>query len=251
MGFIIELLFRLVFEVPLLRTVALTIVPALLLLWYVRSKDRLEPEPPKLIWSLVGLGMLSILPALALELGGTYLLTQVADTDTMLFDVLNWFVVVGLSEEFCKYFMLRLRTRKEKEFNCLYDGLVYAVAVSAGFALAENITYVLHYGPSVAFIRAVVSIPAHICFSVFMGAWYGAARKYELKGDAAMTRRSRLMCVLIPALTHGLFDLIADSTDVGGGLIIFGVYVIAMFIIAWRLMKKLAESDEFLPSHGI
>ena len=49
MGFIIELLFRLVFEVPLLRTVALTIVPALLLLWYVRSKDRLEPEPPKLL----------------------------------------------------------------------------------------------------------------------------------------------------------------------------------------------------------
>lgn len=251
MGLLIELVFRLVFEIPLLRTIALTIVPALLLLRYVRSKDRLEPEPPKLIWSLVGLGGLSIIPAVLLELGGSAVLTRGADTESIAFRVIYWFVVVGLSEELCKYVMLRLRTWKSPEYNCLFDGMVYAVAVSAGFALVENVIYLIRYGASVVFIRAIVSIPAHICFSVFMGVWYSAAKKYQLQGDTAKMRRSRILAVALPALTHGLFDLIADSADVGLGLVIFGAYVIAMFIVSWRLIKKLAERDEYIRSQGM
>ena len=250
MGLIIGLVFRLFFELPLLRTIALTIVPALLLLRYVRSKDRLEPEPPKLIWSLVGLGGLSIIPAVLLEMGGSAILIQAADTDSVLYRVIYWFVVVGLSEELSKYVMLRLRTWKSPDYNCLFDGMVYAVAVSAGFALVENVIYLFRYGASVVFIRAVVSIPAHICFSVFMGVWYSAAKKYQIQGVPGRMRRCRRLAVLLPALTHGLFDLIADSSDVGFGLIIFGAYVIAMFIVSWRLIKKLASEDAFIHPYG-
>ena len=45
------------------------------------------------------------------------------------------YVIVGLGEEFSKYVSLRLYTWRSREFNCLYDGMVYAAAVAAGFAL--------------------------------------------------------------------------------------------------------------------
>ena len=43
MSLLIELLFGLIFSVPALRMIILAVVPALLLLLYVRRKDRLEP----------------------------------------------------------------------------------------------------------------------------------------------------------------------------------------------------------------
>ena len=63
MGELIGLLFYMVLSLPLVRTLALTLVPALALLAYVRKKDWLEPEPPKLVWGLFGLGVLSVIPA--------------------------------------------------------------------------------------------------------------------------------------------------------------------------------------------
>ena len=246
MEFLLELLFQFVFEIPILRAILLAVVPALLLLLYVRRKDRLEVEPPKLIWQLVGLGALAVVAASVLELAGLFLLTRVLDTKSFLFQALQWFVVVGAGEELCKYFMLRRRTWKEPAFNCTFDALVYAVAVSAGFALAENILYVFRYGFGVVFIRAIVSIPAHICFSVFMGAWYRAAKIATLEHQPDKARRASWLAVLVPALAHGAFDFIASNTDSGAMTVVFIIYVVAMFIVSWRLLKKLADEDAYL-----
>ena len=124
--------------------------------------------------------------------------------------------------------------------------MVYAVAVSAGFALAENILYLLRYGTSVLLLRGIVSIPAHICFSVFMGTWYGVAKKYEYAGDAQKVRLAKIFCIAVPALAHGLFDYIASNTDSGGVIALFILFVIAMFVVCWRLIKRISENDEFL-----
>ena len=48
-----EILLELIFAVPIFRAFVLAVIPALLLLLYVRKKDRLEPEPPKLIWQAI------------------------------------------------------------------------------------------------------------------------------------------------------------------------------------------------------
>ena len=58
-------------------------------------------------------------------------------------------------------------------------GKVYAVFVSLGFALWENISYVLHFGFQTAIVRSLTAIPGHACFGVFMGAftdWQEEAR---------------------------------------------------------------------------
>ena len=208
MSLLIELLFGLIFSVPALRMIILAVVPALLLLLYVRRKDRLEPEPAKLVWTLVGFGAGAVLLAMVLEYAGLFVLTRFFASETLFFQVLQWFIVVGIGEELSKYIMLRWKTWNHEAFNCTFDAMVYAVAVSAGFALAENIMYMIRYGGGVLFIRAIVSIPAHICFSVFMGAWYSAARKYALAGEPKKSKYAACLSVLVPALAHGAFPAV-------------------------------------------
>ncbi len=246
MGLLIELLFELVFGIPALRMIILAVVPALLLLMYVRKKDRLEPEPPQLVWTLVGYGAASVLLAMAFEYAGLFILTRVFTRENLFFQILQWFVVVGIGEELSKYLVLRRKTWGHEAFNCTFDGMVYAVAVSAGFALAENIMYMIRYGGGVLFMRAIVSIPAHICFSVFMGAWYGAAKKYKLAGEDRKSRYAARLCVLVPALAHGAFDFIATNTNRSAVTVLFVAYVIAMFVVCWRLVRNLAENDTYM-----
>ncbi len=248
MGFLIELLFSLVFRIPLLRMIILAVVPALALLLYVRRKDRLEAEPPELIWSLVGLGVVSVLIAFIVELAGLAALKALFRDQHLLFQILHWYLVVGIGEELSKYVVLRARTWKDPHFNCLFDGMVYAVAVSAGFALAENIVYAFRYGAGVLMARGLVSIPAHISFSVFMGAWYSAAKRYAMAGETQKAKRCHALAVLVPAIAHGTFDLMASNTQSTGMIIAFVIFIILMFVIAWRMLKSLADRDTYLES---
>ena len=246
MDILIELLFRLLFNVPIVRLIFLAVIPSFLMIRYVWNKDRLEPEPPKLVWSLVGLGILSILPGMLLELGGLAVLNVLFKKENFFFQIVHWFLVVGVSEEFCKYMMMRLKTWKSPDFNCFFDAMVYSAAVSAGFALAENLIYGLKYGVGVLLVRALVSIPAHICFSVFMGAWYGSAKRFAAAGDIQQARRAHLLSVAIPAAAHGAFDILASNSGSTPALIFFFVYVAAMFIFCWRMLKNQAERDAYI-----
>ena len=103
-----------------------------------------------------------------------------------------YFGVVAFSEEGAKYFLLKRRTWNSAAFNCQFDGVVYAVFVSLGFALWENISYVLMYGLSTALVRAVTAVPGHACFGVFMGVWYGLAKR--LHGRERTARPSSAGC---------------------------------------------------------
>ena len=246
MGELIGLLFYAVLSLPLVRTLALTLVPALALLAYVRKKDWLEPEPPRLVWGLFGLGVLCVIPAFFLELGGLYVLSRILDSESVLFGMIKWFLVVGLVEEGCKYAVLRLKTWNHPAFNCTFDALVYAVAVSAGFALAENITYLISYGSSAMLMRALVSVPSHICFAVLMGSWYGSAKRLERWESAEKARSSRLLALLVPVLVHGLYDLIVSGVNGGGTVALFFIFVLAMFALCFRRVRKLSATDEYI-----
>ena len=163
MGILIELLFNILLEVPIVRGIILSVIPSYFLLRWIRSKDYMEPEPPELIWKLAALGGLSVGLSFLLEMGLLYVLTRTISQDQFIFTLIKWFVVVGLAEEGCKFLMLRLCTWKDENFNCLYDGLLYSVAVSAGFAVIENIIYLIRYGNFTVLLRGITSVPAHIC----------------------------------------------------------------------------------------
>ena len=126
--------------------IAAAVIPAIVLLRFVYKEDRLDKESPGLLLSLVIFGILSTFAAIVTEQIGEAILGILLPQSSTAYNVLLYFVVVALSEEGFKYLLLKKRTWYSSEFNCQFDGVVYAVFVALGFALWENISYVLMYG---------------------------------------------------------------------------------------------------------
>lgn len=218
------------------------VVPALFLMVKVYRSDRLEPEDPAFLWVLIRSGILAALIALVLERVFGFILNHtVKDEGT--YQVLLYFVVVAFSEEGAKYFMMRRASWHSLEFNCQYDGVVYAVFTSLGFALWENISYVVHYGFSTALVRAVTAIPGHASFGVFMGVFYGIARRLENQGLQKESRWCRILAVIMPALLHGTYDYIA-STELDS--VWFIPFVVVLFAVSFIMVNRTAREDRFI-----
>ena len=194
--------------------IAAAVVPAVFLLIRVYRADRLEPEPSGLLLSLILRGVFATVIAMVLEELGSALLGSVYAENSLPYNVIMYFVIVAFSEEGAKYFLLRRRTGHSAAINCQCDGGVYAVFGALGFALRENISYVLMYGLSTALVRAVTAVPGHACFGVFMGVWYGLAKRLHGQGRDGASKLCRVLALLLPALLHGCYDFIASSESV-------------------------------------
>ena len=153
--------------------------------------------------------------------------------------------MVAVSEEGIKYLLLRFKTWRSPEFNCTFDGVVYAVFLSLGFALWENIHYVLTYGMSTALARAVTAVPGHACFGVFMGTWYGLAKRASLRGKPGKSLALRILAFLIPTLLHGLYDFVAASRLLEMGWVFFP-FVGGMFLVSYLLVKLMSRYDGYM-----
>ena len=225
--------------------VAAAVLPAVFLLVRVYRADRIERESPRLIGSLVIGGIISTFFAIISERVFGGLLNRLVPGTSPAYNVLLYFGVVAISEELAKYMLLKKRTWNNPEFNCLYDGVVYAVAVSLGFALWENISYVTMYGFSTALVRAVTAVPGHACFGVFMGVFYSLAKSNDYVGEEGKSRFFRILSVVVPVLLHGAYDYIAsmESADYSWTFIIF---VAALFALSFVMVGRMAKNDRYL-----
>ena len=221
------------------------IVPALILMFYIYRKDKLEREPFGLLVSLVLLGVLATFSAMLLEQLGIYLLENLPIYNDVLYNLILYFVIVGIAEEGSKYFLLSKRTWKSPHFNCQFDAVIYSVFVSLGFALWENVGYVLMYGFETALIRAVTAVPGHACFGVFMGVWYGVAKRTENEGDEEGSRKYRRLALLVPILLHGCYDYLATMESEYASLI-FVAFVLCMFIAGLIFVRRLSRNDQYI-----
>ena len=225
--------------------IAAAVIPAIFLMMKIYRADRLEKEPRDLLVGLVILGVASTSMASFTEQVGDILLSWFLPDETLSYNLIMYFLIVALSEEGFKYLLLKWRTWKSPHFNCQFDGVVYAVFISLGFALWENISYVLSYGFGVAVARALTAVPGHACFGVFMGAWYGVAKRCELAGLLEEARRARRMALLVPTLLHGAYDFIAVMQEEALGLV-FVLFVLGMFVAALRTVKLHARTDDYM-----
>ena len=225
--------------------IAAAVIPAIFLMIRVWRADRLEPESPAMLLNLVVAGVLSALLALLSERVLSFVLDRALEQTTVLYQILLYFVVVAVSEEGAKYFMLKRRTWNSAEFNCQYDGVVYAVFVSLGFALWENISYVLHFGFKTALVRAVTAIPGHACFGVFMGVFYGIAKRLDNEGKHTASRVCRRFGLLLSILLHGTYDFIASMESEQGSWY-FVAFVSVLFLVSFLLVGKTAKKDRYI-----
>lgn len=237
------------------------LLPALVLCIYVFNKDRAEKEPLSLLLKLLVLGVISCFPIVAVSspLCDIISIKYYADSGSgfYVYQFMENFVGVALVEELGKLIFLILGSAKSKYFNSLFDGVIYAVFVSLGFAAFENILYVSDGGLSVALLRAVSAVPGHMFFGVLMGYHYSMwhisrkAKKIEKqlrkegllpKGRSISTIGNLFKSLIIPVLAHGAYDFCCSIGSVLFTLI-FIAFVIFLYRHCFKKIKTLSQQD--------
>ena len=219
---------------------AAALVPAFALMYYVYKKDSVEKEPMRLIMRLFALGAIAgpiaaILESIAFEIFDNSSLTGTALL------VCKYYIGVAAIEEGLKYLFLNT-VRKNPEFNYVFDGIVYAVAVSLGFAALENVLYVMSGGLGVALTRALFSVPGHCADGVVMGCFFGLARQREVRGNRAGARLYYILAFVLPVIEHGFYDCALSTESVVLNFAALGVEI-AFIALAAIIVNKVAKGD--------
>ena len=205
---------------PILAVYVLAaVLPAVFLLGYIYRHDTVEKEPPSLLALLLIMGVASALCSGFLENLAETVLKHLVSPSNPVYVVLLAFLVVAVVEEGTKFWLLKRCTWNHPAFNYSFDGIVYAVFVSLGFAAFENIQYVLHYGLSVAVPRALLAVPGHMAFAVYMGLFYGRAKLCEGVGDEDGIRINLRRGYLWAVFLHGFYDTCAMTGTVTASVI--------------------------------
>ncbi|WP_276482210.1 PrsW family intramembrane metalloprotease [Paraflavitalea pollutisoli] len=192
----------------MLSLLALALAPGIAIAFYIYYRDKYDREPFENLFISFLLGVISTAPALIIQNNLLPLLEGWIPRFSITYYVVWAFVLVGISEEGSKFMILRLYSYRRRAFNEPFDGIVYSVMVSMGFATLENVLYVTQHGVATGILRMFLSVPAHACFGVLMGYHAGLA-----KFDQARAPLHFLKGLFLAVFFHGAFDFFLFLQD--------------------------------------
>ena len=223
--------------------ILLAVLPAVLLMRYVYHRDKLEKEPASLLILVVLMGVLAAFVSMILEsIGEAILGLTPLEPDSPRYTIILAFLVVAVVEEGAKYLLMHLKVWNHPAFDYRFDGIVYAVFASLGFAAMENIMYVFGYGLPVVISRALLAIPAHMSFSVVFGVFYGRARMFMNRGRRGLCGLNLLLGYLIAVFFHGFYDSCA-MIGTGFSMLLFAVFMVIIYIVVFMVVKSESRTD--------
>src|ERR1700743_1647360 len=155
--------------------IALAIAPGIAVSLFIYSLNKYGRSSIRYLVTAFILGMLATVPALFAQLIFEDVRTEPWSHSIRAY-IFSAFVVVALSEEGSKFFVLRLYAYPQKIFREPFDGVIYGVMIGMGFATVENIEYVGQFGLETGVSRFFLAIPAHASFAVLMGYPVGRAK---------------------------------------------------------------------------
>lgn len=182
------------------------VIPALVAMWIVDRLDRKRPEPASTRRLVAFVGMLSVIPAFFIERGLSGSLgTQLDPQFTYQGASFNAFIVAAAVEEACKIAVVYWIVWRRPEFDERMDGIVYASRAGLGFALVENVGYLLSQesltGQMYVWVaRAFLAVPGHAMWTGMIGA-LAARRRFDRKGLGLIGG------FLLAVAFHGAYDV--------------------------------------------
>ena len=146
-------------------------------------------------------------------------------------------------EEGIKWLVNYVTIWHNKNFNHIYDPIVYATFVALGFATLENIIYGItfrNYGFVPIIMRGIISVPSHAVFGIFMGYYLGISKNALESSKHKQSRKYRLLSVIVPIILHFIYDLLLiKETFITYAL--FTIYIISLYILSYFKIKKLSS----------
>lgn len=198
----------------ILLTVA--IAPGLALFSYFYLRKQIAKEPSLTLFHTFLYGAIMTFPILFIQ--------HVFDEENIFSNVfLRKVVFTSGLEEFFKWLILLLAIYRHVEFEDAYDGILYGVSISLGFATVENILYLLTFGTDIAFLRALLPVSGHALFGVVLGYYFGRAK------FAAEANKRKLLFVafLAPYSLHFLYNSIFLFQE------LFIYFIIPFMLFLW------------------
>ncbi len=243
-----------------ISALALSCIPAFLWLGYFHSQDRLEPEPKAYVFGSFLLGAFVAAPCAGFLVD----LTAQSASFHLSFDALSverWvfaIAIVGLSQELCKYLVVRYSLYVSKEFDEPLDGIIYMSASGIGFAVYESYHFLLSSDGSIYLsagaTQTVVTTLAHASFAGVVGFALGHAKFIQ------SSRRSALLITGIVAagVLNGGFHMILDGLSTHGltpspwRRVLFSLaFAAVVFLLISFLMRKLLAISPHHPKEQI
>lgn len=223
-----------------------SLLPVILILVTIYSIDK-NKEPLILLLVCFVLGIFLCFAVVEIsKLLGNILPFMNKNTDNLTFFELFLYSFIGIAaiEELCKWIVSFLIGYHNKEFDEIYDIIVYAVFVSLGFALFENIIYVFSIGEiKVAMLRAILAIPAHACYAISMGYYLSKAKKCQVEKNKLNEIKYILISILVPILIHGIYDFCIMS-KISILIEVFVIFIITLDIVSIVKIKKMVKNNE-------
>jgi RsiW-degrading membrane proteinase PrsW (M82 family) len=215
------------------------VAPVLTIIIYIYFHDKYEKEPVGLLIAnfLFGAIVSIIIVTVLYLITGRFI--PITDEYSIWQQFIQAFVVVALSEEFSKYVIVKYFAQPKKAFNEPYDGIIYAVMVSMGFACTENIMYVLQGGYETAIMRAFTAVPAHATFGVLMGYFMGLAKFSNNRIKLNMAG------LFLAVLFHGAYDFFLFIRFIPGISIGAFISLIIAVILSRKAIRRHQDNSTF------
>lgn len=249
------------------------LIPVVIFCWYIYSKDKQEKEPIGLLTLLFLVGAVSYFPAIlaensligvtdkifsgSIEYSLTGFKTFKTESTFVFYSLISAFFAIALTEEIMKWVLLYFITHKNKNFDHLFDGVIYATFLSLGFAAAENIFYAIRDGWGVFILRSLTSLPSQMTFGVLMGFFYTMWKIFSIAVDKEKSLENQgmikikrpfntkiwlVLCIIVPVILHGcyaFFNYFASTIMT----IIFYAFVILLYVICFVGVRWFSELD--------
>ncbi|WP_138417232.1 glutamic-type intramembrane protease PrsW [Aquibacillus sediminis] len=200
------------------------IAPTLALMTFFYLKDRLDSEPVTSVLKTFIYGALLVFPIMFVQYA--FLEEGIGQNPWI-----RSYILTALLEEFFKWFIFVYTVYKYTEFDSFYDGIIYGVSISLGFATVENLLYLFAHGIEYAFSRALFPVSSHALFGVIMGYYLGKARY-----SSNHPRLVMFLALFFPVLLHGSYDFILETIK-SNWMYVLIPFMILLWVTGLRKVK--------------
>lgn len=187
-----------------------SLAPIVFLIWYFNRLDRTNPESRRFLWSIFMWGVMVTFVAGVIEwfldkyFLGIFFLPFIQL-------IVSAFIFTAVVEEALKYWVVKRKAYPHPAFNEHFDGIIYAVVASLGFAALENLFYVFEHGIFIGIVRAMTAVPAHALFGCMMGYYMGLAKFAKTKvQEEKLLRKGLILAIFF----HGLYDFLLFTNPI-------------------------------------
>jgi RsiW-degrading membrane proteinase PrsW (M82 family) len=184
---------------------ALGAIPALAALAIVDRLDRKRPEPRALRYLVAAMGAVAVLPVFFAAMAwNLFAADTVPPTFTYNGALFHSYVLSAGTEELIKIAVVYWAVWRRPEFDKRMDSLVYAGRAGLGFALIENVVYMVNQTSVetavwAAALRAVLAVPGHALWTSLIG-YFAARRRFDHVGPGIVGGYA------LAVLLHGTYD---------------------------------------------